>query len=122
MKLLTLVAIMYAFYAAPLLAESDPMASFYGNTIVSTSGSTTIRMHYRADHSFDFTGSMLFISKSFRGSWVLDGKGDVCRTYAGDLPPDTVNPQCVPITSHNVGDVWKSPDNSRTYSLKAGVH
>jgi opacity protein-like surface antigen len=107
--------------AAPAFATDDPMANLYGNTIVSTGGSATIRTHYRADHTFDFTGSMLFVSRTFKGTWALDGKGSLCRTYIGDPPPDTPNPNCVPVVAHKVGDVWKSKDNTRTLTLKAGV-
>jgi len=107
--------------AAPAFAADDVMANFYGNTIVSTGGRATLRTHYRADHTFDFVGSMLFMSKTFKGTWALDGKGGICRTYIGDLPPDTSNPQCIPIVARKIGEVWKSKDNTRTITLKAGV-
>src|SRR5260221_10078781 len=108
---------MVALGTAPAFAADDPMANLYGNTIVSTGGSATIRTHYRADHTFDFTGWMMFMSRTFKGTWALDGKGNLCRTYVGDAPPDTPNPNCVPVVPHKVGDVWKSKDNMRTLTL-----
>ena len=93
-----------ALFAAPAFAADDPMAGFYGNTIVSKGGSATLRTHYRADHTFDFTGSMVFLSKTFRGTWALDGKGKLCRTYIGDPPPDTPNPSCIPCVPRKIGD------------------
>ena len=116
-----IAASLAALCIAPVFAADDPMASFYGNTIVSTGGSATLRTHYRADHTFDFTGSMMFMSKTFKGTWALDGKGILCRTYIGDAPPDTSNPQCSPFVPRKVGDVWKSKDNTRTITMKAGI-
>ena len=116
-----IAAILMTVGAAPALAADDVMAGYYGNTIVSTGGAATIRTHYRADHTFDFTGSMMLMSRTFKGTWALDGKGDLCRTYVGDVPPDTPNPNCVPIVARKVGDVWKSKDGTRTLTLKAGV-
>jgi len=110
-----------ALAAAPAPIAGDVMANFYGNTIVSTGGKVTLRTHYRADHTFDFSGSVLFMSKTFKGTWVLDGKGGICRTYIGDTPPDTTNPQCIPIAARKIGEVWKSMDNTRTITLKAGI-
>ncbi len=114
-------AMLTALFASTAVADDDPMAGFYGNTIVSTAGSATMRTHYRPDHTFDLVGSMLFMSRTFKGTWELDGKGNVCRTYIGDLPPDTTNPSCAPIVARKIGEVWKSKDGTRTSTLKAGV-
>jgi len=118
---LLIAAALAAIHIAPVFAAADEMSNFYGNTIISTGGSTKIRTHYRADHTFDFVGSMMFMSKTFKGTWVLDGQGNLCRTYSGSAPPDTPNPQCTPFVPRKVGDVWKSKDNTRTLTLKAGV-
>ncbi len=106
---------------ASAMAADDPMANLYGNTIVSTGGAVTIRTHYRADHTFDFTGSMMLIHRTFKGTWALDDKGTLCRTYIDGAPPETTNPQCTPFVPHKVGDVWRSKDNARTLTLKAGI-
>jgi opacity protein-like surface antigen len=121
MKTFLLAAFLAVLCAAPALAAEDVMASFYGNTAVSTGGPVEIHTHYRADHTFDFVGSAMFMSHTFRGTWVLDGKGNICRTYIGDLPPDTTNPSCAPIVAHKLGDTWKSKDGVRTITLKAGI-
>jgi opacity protein-like surface antigen len=110
-----------AVCAASAFAADDPMASFYGNTIVSTGGKAEIHTHYRADHTFDFVGSMMFMHRTFKGTWALDGKGNLCRTYVGDTPPSTPNPQCTPFVPRKLGDTWKSKDNERTFTLKAGI-
>ena len=117
------VVAMLVFCAAPALAGDDVMASFYGNTVVSTGGMSEVRTHYRADHSFDMVGSMMGMSKTFKGSWALDGKGNLCRTFDGDLPPNTTNPLCTPIAVHKIGDNWTVEANGkkRDVTLKAGI-
>jgi len=107
--------------AATALAADDVMAGFYGNTAVSTGGPAGISTHYRADHTFDVVVSMMLMSRAFKGTWVLDGKGNICRTFVGELPPGTVNPSCAPIVARKVGDTWKSKDGVRTITLKVGV-
>jgi len=116
-----IAATLLALCATPAFAADDPMAGFYGNTVVSTGGSATIRTHYRADHTFDFTGSMLFMSKTFRGTWALDGKGGLCRTYIGDPPPDTPNPVRNSDSAYPVADRCRSSDNARTRNSKANT-
>lgn len=113
--------ILFSCLALPAYAEDDVMAGFYGNTIVSTGGGFEIHMHYRADHTFDFVGSMMFMKRTFKGTWALDDKGNLCRTYIGDAPPHTQNPVCAPVVPRKVGDTWKSNDNKRSFILKAGI-
>lgn len=109
--------------AAPAFAGDDVMTGFYGNTIVSTGGAAEIHTHYRADHSFDMVGSMMGMSQTFKGSWATDDKGNVCRSFVGDAPPNAPNPLCTPIAAHKIGDSWTVTANgqTRTLTLKAGV-
>jgi hypothetical protein len=115
--------VMLALGATPALAADDVMASYYGNTVISTGGASEAHSHYRPDRTFDMTGSMMGMSKSFKGTWALDGKGNLCRTFEGDLPPNTTNPLCTPIAAHKLGDTWTIDANgqTRTVTLKAGV-
>ncbi len=112
-----------AFAAVPALAADDIMANTYGNTVVSTGGIAEIHSHYRADHSFDMVASTLLFSKTFKGTWALDGKGNLCRTFVGEVPPNTANPLCTPIAPHKVGETWTLSANgaTRTVTLKAGI-
>ncbi|HVU19784.1 MAG TPA: hypothetical protein VHE09_03570 [Rhizomicrobium sp.] len=118
-----LAASIAALCATPALAGDDVMASTYGNTLVSTGGMSEVRSHYRADHSFDMVGSMMGMSKTFKGTWALDGKGNVCRTFDGDVPPNATNPMCTPVAAHKIGDTWTVEANgkTRTVTLKAGI-
>jgi hypothetical protein len=64
---------------------------------------------------------MMLMSRTFRGTWALDGKGNICRTFVGDMPPGMANPNCMPVAARKVGDIWKSQDGTRTITLKAGI-
>ena len=112
-----------ALCATQAFAGDDVMANTYGNTIVSTGGMSEVHTHYRADHSFDMVGSMMGMSKTFKGSWALDGKGNLCRTFDGETPPNTANPLCTPVAAHKVGDTWTMESNgaTRTVTLKPGI-
>jgi hypothetical protein len=118
-----LAASIVALCATPVLAGDDVMASTYGNTVVSTGGMSEVHTHYRADHSFDMVGSMMGMSKTFKGTWALDGKGNLCRTFEGEVPPKTANPLCLPIAAHKIGETWTIEANgeTRTVTLKAGI-
>jgi hypothetical protein len=107
----------------PAFAADDVMANTYGNTVISTGGAAEVHTHYRADHSFDMVGSMMGMSQTFKGTWALDGKGNLCRTFVGDTPPNTANPLCLPIAEHKVGDTWTMDANgqTRTITLKPGI-
>ena len=109
--------------AAPALAADDVMAGFYGNTAVATGGMVESHTHYRADHTFDLTATAMGTNYAFKGTWKIDEKGQLCRTYVGDVPPGTPNPLCTPIEAHKVGDSWTMTmgTNTRTITLKPGI-
>ncbi|HEX4302929.1 MAG TPA: hypothetical protein VHZ78_09050 [Rhizomicrobium sp.] len=126
MRKIVMAAGALALFAAPALAAEDVMAGYYGNTAISTGGlgAAEIHTHYRADHTFDLTGSMMGMSRNYKGTWSIDGTGKLCRIFVGDLPPNTVNPVCSLMAPHKVGDAWTvtSKDGStRDVTLKAGV-
>jgi len=123
MKHIVVAATAAILLAAPAFAGDDLMAGYFGNTVVATGGMAETHAHYRADHSFDVVGSMLGMSRTFKGTWEL--KGDqLCRTYVGDLPPGLpANPFCTKWEPHKVGDSWTMTANGQTrnLTLKAGV-
>ena len=110
-------------FVTPALAADDAMANFFGNTVVSTGGIAEVHTHYQPDHTFDMVASRLGFSRTFKGTWAIDPKGNLCRTFVGDVPPDTPNPLCLPLTPHKVGDTWTIDMNgsTRTVTLKAGT-
>src|SRR6202012_5438942 len=96
-----------------LAAGDDPMANFYGNTIVTTGGMAEIHSNYNADHTFTMSAPSYHMS--FKGTWKLDG-ANVCRTFE-TAPPGTPNPLCTPLESHNVGDTWTATKDGQTRTL-----
>lgn len=110
--------------AAALLASTslafadDMMAGLYGNTIIAKNAMSEIHMHYKADHTFDGNGTSMMGSMALKGTWALDDKGTLCRTYETP-PPGVTNPLCTPWTAHKVGDSWTM--NGRTITLAPGI-
>jgi len=123
MRKFLIAASVAALCVTPAFAGDDVMANTYGNTVVSTGGMSEIHTHYRADHSFDMAASMMGMSKSYKGTWALDGKSNLCRTFDGEAPPGTANPLCTPIAAHKLGDTWTMTVNgqARTITLKPGI-
>ena len=126
MKRALIAASVAALLAGPAFAADDVMAGLYGNTVIVTGGMVESHSHYRADKTFDVSASFLGTDYKFGGTWEI--KGDqVCRTFVGEVPPNTTNPNCSPLAalaSHKVGETWniKTPKGeSRTLALKAGV-
>jgi hypothetical protein len=103
-------------------AADDIMAGFYGNTVISSGGMLESRTHYRADHTFDVTATAMGQSFNDKGTWKIDDKGQLCRTYDAP-PPGMPNPLCIPSESHKVGDSWTVSVNGQTRNmmLKAGI-
>jgi hypothetical protein len=108
--------------AAPAMAGDDPMASYFGNTVVSQGTMGESVTHYKPDHTFDAKFSMMGMSQSSTGTWKIDEKGQLCRTYA-EPPPGVPNPLCTPLDAHKVGDSWTMTFNgsTRTVTIKPGI-
>ena len=118
-----LLAIAAAALLAPAATASaaDIMAGYYGNTVTGAGGVYTVKMHYRADHTFDGAIGMLAASHPVKGTWALDGKGNLCRKFAAR---PNAPPACIPFAARKVGDHWQVP-NGRTVlnmTLIAGIH
>ncbi len=100
-------------------AGEDMMAGLFGNTVISKSAMSEAHMHYKPDHTFDGTGSMMGQSAQLKGTWSLDDKGQLCRIYDPPLPMGPANPVCTPLAAHKVGDTWTVGD--RTVTLVQGI-
>lgn len=103
---------------AAAFAGDDVMASFFGNTVISKNAMSEAHIHYKADHTFDGSASSMMGSMDLKGTWKIDDKGQLCRTY-DTPPPGVTNPLCTPIAAHKVGDTWTAAD--RTITLVEGV-
>lgn len=104
------------------LAGDDVLAGYFGNTVISKSQMGESHTHYNADHTFSGTASGMMGSMDFKGTWKIDDKGQLCRTYATALP-GMPNPLCTPVEAHKPGDTWtlQMGGQSRTISLVKGV-
>lgn len=110
MKTILLGLCVAALSTGAALAQSDPMANMYGNTLVVVSG-TGMESHtmYNADHTF--SGIVPSMSYKYGGTWAIDATGALCRTFDPPVPGRT-NPDCDPLdpTPRAVGDKWATPD------------
>ena len=100
-------------------AADDIMAGDYGNTVISKSAMSETHLHYKADHTFDGSGSMMGQSAQLKGTWSIDDKGQLCRVFDPPLPMGPANPVCGPAAAHKVGDTWTMGD--RTVTLVQGI-
>jgi len=122
MRKLLAAASVVVLGSIPALAAADVMAGFYGNTVVVTGDAFQAHVHYRADHTLDISGTASGQAFSTKGTWKIDDKGQICRSY-DTTPPTMTNPLCTAATSHKVGDTWTvtSPAGSRSIALVAGI-
>ena len=94
------------------------MAPRYGNTTISKSGNTEVRMYYKADGTFTGRAAgMMGMSMALKGAWKVNGS-TLCLTY-DTPPPGVTNPLCTPVEAHKVGDTWTAM--GRTVTLVQGV-
>jgi hypothetical protein len=110
-----LLAAAVLMFSASLAFADDIMATRYGNTTISTDASgVQSKLYYSADGTF--TGKQA--GMNFKGTWKLDGSGNICLTTDPALPGQP-NPLCVPVAAHKVGDSWTA--GGRTITLVQGI-
>jgi hypothetical protein len=122
MRAMLLGAVALALLAtAPARADdaaSDPMAGYYGNTVVVIDAKgLESHTYYNADHTF--TGVAPAYSYHYQGTWELND-GQLCSTF-NPVPPGITNPSCSPFAPHAAGDSWTSSDGGKG-SLVTGVN
>lgn len=112
-----------AFAATTAMAD-DPMTNFYGNTVITKTPNGESHSHYKQDGTMDAALSGPMGSITLTGTWKIDDKGNLCRTYS-NLPPGVPmqNPLCTPWGPHNVGDSWTITlgDQTRNVTLVKGI-
>jgi hypothetical protein len=108
--------------SATAIAGDDIMANYYGNTVIGKSAMGQSHTHYKANHTFDAALSNDQGSMETDGTWALNDKNELCRTYNNPVP-GMPNPICVGWGAHKVGDSWQITVNGRTseVSLVAGI-
>jgi hypothetical protein len=120
-----LLGAVFAFASASVaFAGDDIMANFYGNTVITKTATGESHTHYKKDGTVDADLSGPMGSISLAGTWKIDDKGQLCRTYA-NVPAmlPIPNPLCTPWAAHNVGDSWTITMNGqvRTVTLVKGI-
>ena len=119
MRLFLLGTVALIASASAALAGDDMMANVYGNTLVSvSSGGMESHTYYNADHTF--TGKVPAMGFEYKGTWMIDDKGQLCRNFDPPVPGRT-NPDCGPLESHAVGEKWTNAEGS-TITLSQGVN
>lgn len=107
------------------MAGDDPMANYYGNTVVTKTQNGESRSHYKKDGTMDAVLSGPMGSITLNGTWKYDDRqGQLCRTYS-NVPAmvPIQNPFCSPWEAHKVGDSWTITirGESRTVTLVQGI-
>jgi hypothetical protein len=122
MQKILLTVSVFALCGGTASAADDIMAGYFGNTVVGTSAMGESHTHYKADRTFDVKLSSMMGSFTGKGTWKIDEKGQLCRTYE-QPPPGMPNPLCIVAEAHKPGDTWTVTINgqSRTLTLKAGI-
>ncbi|MBV9329966.1 MAG: hypothetical protein JOZ55_00270 [Alphaproteobacteria bacterium] len=102
-------------------AGDEVMANYFGNTVVAQSQMGIAKIHYRPNHTFGGTASGPGGEIQLSGSWKIDEKGQLCRSYE-HAPPGSPSDFCTPWEAHKVGDSWTMTANGQTaqISLVAG--
>jgi hypothetical protein len=108
---------------SPGIAAPNVMAGYLGNTVVGTGNGIGTKAHYHADFTFDGSTTAQGHNVTFKGTWFLDPKGELCRVYADPRPAGISNPACQSIAAHKIGDTWTTLNGSyqRAMSLVAGI-
>ena len=105
-------------------AADDVMAGYYGNTVISKSANGESRTHYKKDGTLDAVISGAMGSLPLNGTWKVDDKGQLCRTYS-NVPAmlPIPNPLCTPVAAHKPGDTWtvQIGGQSRNVTMAAGI-
>jgi hypothetical protein len=119
MRLFLLGAAALFVASTAALADDDLMSNTYGNTLVSVSaGGMESHTYYNADHTF--SGKVPAMGFEYKGTWAIDDKGELCRTFDPPVPGRT-NPDCDTFQSHAVGDKWTATDGG-SITLVQGVN
>lgn len=92
------------------------MAGYFGNTVVATTAEGELHIHYRADHTFDASGTNAGGPIAFKGTWSFNKKGALCLIR--DTAPPKAEPNCEDWYVHAVGDSWEM--NGVAFTLVEG--
>lgn len=99
MRILASAALVAAIMMAGPALAADPMASAYGNTVVTVYGDgTTVNIYVNEDGTYTASSP----AGESAGTWAISG-GQTCFTQSS---PQAGPPTCSKTVSKNVGDTW----------------
>lgn len=107
--------ILAGFYLSigPALAADDPLAAFYGNTVVvKAAGGSETRIHYKDDQTYSLSDTE---RGDASGTWAIEGD-KLCMAQTEPKPAEGQEKLCVPSPAgKKVGDSWddKTPDGEQ---------
>ena len=116
LKMLVLGCVTAAAFGLPAYA-ADPMAGYYGNTLVVTTPKGERKVSYKADHTY---ASVDGEGKTSTGTWEVKGS-DLCMTRLQPPPDkDRAGAHCRPLAADKkAGDSWENTnDEGRKMSFK----
>jgi hypothetical protein len=93
-----------AAHAVPDTKAVDPMAAFYGNTVIISVPAG----YYVAQRYIDPDGTWREPAAGVRGVWKIEA-GQICSWQIEPAIVD-VRHYCYPITVHKVGETWTTTD------------
>jgi len=90
-------------------ARASDMSSVFGNTIqITAANGAVVKLYMDANGSYD---QKLPNGVETRGTWT-DADGKTCFTQTSPAPPAGTPANCVPSSSHKVGETWTSTDGT----------
>jgi len=119
MKRIMLGTCLALFALSPAFAE-EPLAAFFGNTLIVKDAKGERKMWYRPDHSYTGVDQG---GKKTAGTWDIKDN-QICTQRTEPPPEQNHGPHCKPIpTGKKVGDSWDGVNHDGqpvTYRLVAG--
>jgi uncharacterized protein len=95
--------------------SDDLMRSRFGNTTISRNGASEWHLYFESGGNF--TGHEIRTNYQVAGTWTVN-EGNLCLSFQPQMP-GTPNPDCQPISAHQIGDVWTSAGSAMT--LERGI-
>ena len=109
----------------PLLSAGFLIGGYAGPRLVRYLPVSVLRMVVAYASRLIGIGMAMGMTRTFKGTWALDHKGHLCRTFVGDLPSEMPsNPVCTDIAPHKIGDKWTLivKGMPREVTLVQGIH
>lgn len=97
------LGLVLASTATAAFAGDEVMAPYIGNTLSAAepSGALT-KVYYEADHTWSSVGPQ----GEMKGTWSIRNNNELCVKLTEPEAPPQVQPPCVKVEPHTVGESW----------------